>query len=167
MQTPSQVARKANVTPQTIRNYSTQYGQFLSSSARGETGPRLYTDEDVEILCTIAALRSSGIPPDEIVERLQQQDVPPIVDVTPQSTFNEPKQTLKEAQDGFLAPQIVQTVRVARDEVVYSRLAAIEQTQATLLRAAMLWGVLLGAISALALGSSLLWVMWLAANGVP
>lgn len=125
MPTPAQVARKANVTPQTIRNYSTQYGEFLSPEARGENGPRVYNDADVEILCAIASLRNSGLSTDEVIERLRNQEVPPIVDVTPQPPLNEPQEALNAGQGELLAPQPVQ-FQMQRDEVVYSRLDAID-----------------------------------------
>jgi hypothetical protein len=41
---------------------------------------------------------------------------------------------------------------------------AIRHTQTVLLRAAVLWGVVLGAIGALAVGGFVLWLLWLLAN---
>jgi DNA-binding transcriptional MerR regulator len=116
MQTPTQVAKKANVTAQTIRNYGDTYAALLSPS--GTANPRLYTDEDVEILCTIASLRRAGVPHDEIVERIQNQDVPPLIDLAANVPSNEPQEPLKTASNEALATVDVQSMLEAHFEAV-------------------------------------------------
>lgn len=83
--TPIQVARRANVAVQSIRNWSNDYAEFLSPAARGEAGPRIYSDEDMSVLCAVAALRKSGVRRDEIMQRLREE-VPGVVDVVLEST---------------------------------------------------------------------------------
>lgn len=163
MQTPAQVAQQANVTAQTIRNYSREFAELLSPSAHGKDGPRLYTDEDVETLCTIAALRKSGLRRDEVMERIRHVDVPSVVDVEPEPQ-NDTQTSLQESLQSFLAPQTVQSSVTVRFEAIERRFLALEDMQTTLLRAALLWGVLLGAIGAFALGAFILWVIWLTIN---
>lgn len=141
MRTPAQVAKIAHVHPNTIRLWATEYADFLTPAARGETGPRLFSDEDTEILRSVATLRATGMPPAEIVERLRQQDAPSIIDVTTGSTTGPQSHT-----DGLQAPQMALQVQSS----LMARLDALERTQTTLLRAATLWGALLGAIVALA-----------------
>lgn len=163
MQTPAQVAQQANVTAQTIRNYSREFAELLSPSAHGKDGPRLYTNNDVETLCTIAALRKSGLHRDEVLARLQNTGVPPVVDVKPEPQ-NETQISLQESLQSFLAPQTVQSSVVVRFEALERRFLALEDMQTTLLRTALLWGVLLGAIGAFALGAFVLWIIWLTIN---
>lgn len=93
MLTPAQVAKIANVHPNTVRKYSRDYAEFLSENARGDDGPRLYNEEDVEVIRAIAALRNSGMPPAEVTRRLRAKDVPPVVDAEP----SESTQTLHES----------------------------------------------------------------------
>lgn len=164
MLTPAQVAQRANVTGQTIRNFSTQYGQFLSAAARGEAGPRLYDDEDVETLCTIAALRKSGVPSHEVMQRLRNHVAPPIVDVNPQYSLNDPSTSPKvplnvtDAQgEALLLPAVISDLQtrlqaLERDRVVQAR---------QLTRRAVHMARIEGAIVALLAGAFLLYVLWL------
>lgn len=124
MQTPSQVAKQAHVTAQTIRNWSVDFGALLSPSARGEAGPRLYSDKDVEILCAIAALRKSGVPPGEIVARLEAAESPPVIDAVPS---NEVQEVSKAGQDEALPPQMVLPMLLSRFEGIERRLDSQER----------------------------------------
>lgn len=125
MMTPAEVARKANVTAQSIRNYSRDYADFLSPGARGEDGPRLYTDEDVEVLCAIAALRKSGVPPAEVVTRLRNGTVPLVVDAEPEAAFSPPGQTLnavtERAEEPITPPQMAYMMLQSRIEALERR----------------------------------------------
>jgi DNA-binding transcriptional MerR regulator len=155
MPTPAEVARRANVSVQTIRNWSADYAVLLSPQARGKAGPRLFSDEDVDTLCTIATLRRTGMQPAEIITRIQADNTPPVVDVapttSPQTPYNEPQ-----------GMALVQSSTPDPYNALQRRMDGLERTQHTLLRAALLWGVLLGAIGAFALGAFVLWVMYLA-----
>lgn len=116
--TPIQVARRANCAVQSIRNWSRDYAEFLSPGARGEAGPRLYSDEDVSILCAVAALRKSGVARAEVVARLREE-VPGVVDVeaTPQ-----PTQATRTAQNEALALYAAQSGLQSRVEALERRM---------------------------------------------
>lgn len=112
MLTPAQVAQRANVHVNTVRNYSTDYADLLSPAARGTNGPRLYSDNDVETICAIAALRKSGVPPADVVAHLQAR---PVIDVeatapqeSPQTAYNAlqaPPLALSGTRDAYNALQ--------------------------------------------------------------
>lgn len=56
--TVADVARLVNVSPTTIRNWSREYDTFLSASAAPPAGEdRLYQEEDIAVMATIAAMR--------------------------------------------------------------------------------------------------------------
>lgn len=121
MLTPTEVARKANVSVQTVRNYTREYADLLSPTARGEVGTRLFSDEDVEVFCTIAALRKSGVPPGEIAQRIRDNEAPPIIDVTPQAKPQEATEGPQTAIEATPSPQAQPTsleVRVVAVETV-------------------------------------------------
>lgn len=120
MTTPAQVARLANVTPQTIRNYTREYAHLLSPQASGKAGPRLFTDEDVRVLCTIADLRKSGVPPHEIANHLRE-DAPTIIDMTPQSPQN--------ADFSPDLPALVESVMVARFDAMQKQIDGLRKAQ--------------------------------------
>lgn len=142
-----ELSKIAGVAEQTVRNWTREYGDLFSPPARGDNGPRLFSDEDVQVFCSIASLRRDGVPPAEIVERLSRGDV--YIEATPNSPQATPTPT-----DGPQAALVALSG-------VQARLDALERHQATLLRAAALWGALLGAIAALVVGSFVLWVLYL------
>ena len=116
--TPIQVARRANVAVQSIRNWSRDYAEFLSPGARGEAGPRLYSDEDVSVLCAVAALRKSGVARAEVVARLRE-DVPGVVDVEPTP---QPTQATQTGQNEALALYAAQSSLQSRVEALERRM---------------------------------------------
>lgn len=121
MYTASQVAQKVNITSQSVRNYSSTYAEFLSPGARGEDGTRLYSDEDVQVLSTVAGLRKTGVSHAEIIERLRHQQAPSVIEgvATPLNEVDEtPKQPLNEA----LATIDVQSSILERFEAIERRL---------------------------------------------
>lgn len=60
MYTPKQVADQLGLSGTTIRNYGRQWSDYLSPSANPEAGQaRLYTEGDLAVLTTIAALREN------------------------------------------------------------------------------------------------------------
>lgn len=153
--TTRQLAKIADVAEQTIRNYSRDYADLLSPQARGNAGPRLFSDADVQTICTIATLRKEDVPRAEIIERLKLGDI--VVEATPS-----PHQATPNAQEGQHAPLATQLALSGMQH----QINAIQRNQATLLRAAVLWGALWGAIAALAFGGFVLWVLWLSSNGL-
>lgn len=103
MPTPIQAAKRANVSVQSIRNWTRDYADLLSPSARGEAGPRLFTDEDVEILCTIAALRKSGVSPSEVAERIRSGAPSPIIEIEPPQPTESPQEPINAPLAEYLA----------------------------------------------------------------
>lgn len=148
--TTRQLAKLAGIAEQTVRNWSDDYSDLLSPQARGGAGPRLFSDEDVQVLCTVASLRRQDVPRAEIMERLQRGDV--VIEPTPI-----PHQATPNAQEGPHAP----LARVDVPSIILARLDAVERHQSTLLRAAVLWGALWGAIAALTFAGFVVWVLWL------
>jgi DNA-binding transcriptional MerR regulator len=117
--TPSQVAKRANIHANSVRNYSRGYAEFLSTGARGEAGPRVYTDEDVDVLCAIAALRKSGVSPGEVGEHLRQRAIPSVIDVT-----TEP---LQGATTSLQAPVMVSPIQHDGYNALQGRVDSLER----------------------------------------
>jgi DNA-binding transcriptional MerR regulator len=127
--TPAQVAQRAGIHPNTARNWSRDYAAFLTPAARGEAGPRLYSDEDLSLLCAIAALRKSGVPANEIPTHLQRPSA--IVDVEPTI---EPTTTLQAPQkpaDVTLALQAVQSSLQAQIDALRADMRAQREDKLT------------------------------------
>lgn len=67
MFTPKQVADSLNLSSTTIRNYSRLWADHLSPSANPQAGQgRIYTEDDLAVMATIAALRDSQATTDQI-----------------------------------------------------------------------------------------------------
>jgi DNA-binding transcriptional MerR regulator len=127
MLTPIQVAKKANVSVNSVRNWSREYGELVSPAARGEDGVRLFNEADVEVICTIAALRKSGVPPSEIADRIRNQDAPSVVDVMPEpptQSLQDPANSLQTGAESSLALQLVQSTLQSRLEGIERHLEA-------------------------------------------
>lgn len=137
-----------------MRNYTRDYSELLSPQARGDTGPRLFNDEDVSTLCTVANLRKEDVPRAEIIERLQRGDIVIDAATSPQQATPSHPQATQTATE---APQALMLVR----SDLQRQINEIKRNQTTLIRVAVLWGALWGAIAALALGSFFLYVLWL------
>ena len=130
------------------------YAELLSPGARGEAGARAFDDADVQTLCTSAALRREDVPRAEIIARLQRGDV--VIETTPS-----PQQTTPNDGEGQKAGQgDALAVMVVRSDL-QRQIDALARTQSTLLRAAVLWGALWGAVAALVFAAFVVWVLWL------
>lgn len=147
------MAQLAHISEQSVRNYTRRYGALLSPSARGEVGPRIFSDSDIQVLCTIAALLREGVPAAEVIARVSGGDI--VIDATPT-----PQQATPESHHAIEPTQSLMLVR----SDLQGQINALRRTQTILLRAALLWGMMLGAIAALALGGFVLWVLWLLAR---
>ena len=101
--TPAQVAKIANVSVSTIRNWSRDYAALLSESAAAS--PRLFTEEDVTVIRDIAAH--------------------PIVDAPTIS----PQQSLQSPTDAVMAPLQSLSITTAAYEDITARLEALERRQ--------------------------------------
>ena len=68
-----QAASKLQKSPNTLRNWSEQYGQFLSDSARpGHQPERLFTELDITKLRYVSLLRTEGMKEQQIIERMRE-----------------------------------------------------------------------------------------------
>lgn len=153
MTTTRQLARIANVSESTIRNYSRDYAELLSPQARGDFGPRLFDEADVSTLVTVANLRREDVPRVEIIERLKRGDI--VIDAAPSPQQAAPKP--QDAPHAALAVVDVQSIIVGRIEAVERRLDSRD-------RDIYLSGMLRGAILTMAFAAFVVWVLWLAAN---
>ncbi len=158
MMTPTQVAKLANVSVNTVRNYGRDFAELLSLDARGENGPRLYNDSDVETICTIAALRNSGVPVAEIAERIRNQEVPPVIDMAATAPLQEPPTELQAPSETAFALQAVQSS-------LQTRLEAVERRLEGRAKQAEWYAWLNGVTFGLALATVLLVLLWLLVNG--
>lgn len=84
MYTPGQVAKFLGTSGTTIRNYASEFSEFLSPSATPGPGvPRQFTQDDVSVLETIYIMRGQLAPPEKIVDALRagdrlESDRPPV-----------------------------------------------------------------------------------------
>lgn len=63
----SQTARIIGISPNTVRSWTGHFDEFLSASARPESGhERRYTDDDAELFQTVKILRDQGHPMKQI-----------------------------------------------------------------------------------------------------
>lgn len=121
MYTPAQVAKRANVHPNTIRKWASEYAELLSSSASGEAGARLLTDEDVQVFCAIAVLRKSGMPRAEVIARIRDGIAPEVVDITLHESPQEALQVPQVIEDSQPATQLVYIALQSRVEALERR----------------------------------------------
>lgn len=94
MPTTSQAASRAGVALNTVRNYVRDFPDLFSEGARGLQGNRRFSEDDVEVICTLVALKNSGMALADAVDRLRTQEAPTIVDV-PSTTLQEPATSLQ------------------------------------------------------------------------
>lgn len=65
--TTQQVARRLNITGETVRARSTEFKQFLSPTANPPQGrARLYTEQDLRVMTLINAMKAQGAQFDDI-----------------------------------------------------------------------------------------------------
>lgn len=145
MYTPAQVARRAGVHANSIRNWSRDYAAFLSPAARGANGPRLYSDEDLSVLCAIAALRKSGMSPGDIPNHLQT-----IPTIELQAPTQIAVQTPQDAPQDTYALQLVYSNLQSRVEALERRVEARAGGLVT--------GVIIGFALAILLVAVVLWL---------
>lgn len=137
----SQVSRIVGISVQSVRDWTRTYAPLLSPEARGESGTRQFGDDDLNTMRTIAALRATGYPPDEIMRRMQDGSTPPVVDATPQPAP-------QEAPEATLSPTTILSSIVGRLDASDARFLALERRveqqraeQQTLLRDRQQYGI--------------------------
>src|SRR3954454_4310661 len=68
----SHVQRLFTVSPETVRNWSEEFGEYLSVTATPGTGRhRLFTHEDIEVFALVAELKDKGLTYTDIHAALQ------------------------------------------------------------------------------------------------
>ena len=157
MLTTQQVAERANIHVNTVRKYTSQYAPLLSPQARGEDGARLFTDEDVDTLCAIAALRRTGMHATAIVEQLGDDPADAIIDIAPTDST----QTAHASHTDTTQPLAVQSIQHAAYIALHARVERVERNQDALIRAALVRGAIWGAVGATAIGALYLWIVYL------
>jgi DNA-binding transcriptional MerR regulator len=159
--TTRELARIAQISEQTARNWSREYAELLSPSA--QRAPRLFDDGDVQTFLSIAALRRANVPPGEVIEQLRAGDV--VIDVTnhntPQQQATTGHTTAVEARsEALLVPVALSSLQRQIDALVRTT-RRMEDERATERRNDKLQGALWGAIGALVAGAFVLWVLYL------
>lgn len=152
MLTVSQVARQADIAPNTVRGYVKKFPDLFSEAATPLQGERRFNSDDVATICSLSALKNSGMPLTEAAERLRSQEAPAMIDAVAT-----PLQAPASPQTALDAPQA--PIVVYAD--LQARIEAIERRQDVLLRAAALWGALWGAVAALAFAAFVELLWWL------
>lgn len=119
MYTPAQVAKRANVHPNTVRKWASEYAELLTPQANGSQ--RLFTDEDMRVFNAVAALRKSGMPRAEVIDTIRDGATPVVVDVPLHESPQEALQASQTAQDAPPAAQIVYIALQSRVEALERR----------------------------------------------
>lgn len=156
----------AGVSETTVRNYTKRFGELLSPRARGDLGPRLFNDEDIQIFCAIATLSNENLPRSEIIERIKAGDV--FIDhTTPQQATPGSTQHAPSPQAALEAPQMLMLVRSDLQRQINEikrTQRSLEAERATERHKDKLQGALWGAVAALALAGFVLWLLYLLAG---
>lgn len=67
-----ELATWLNIAPVTVRLWSSQYGEFLSPSARGGGKTRVFSDRDMRVLAYVASMKQDGRGRDDITASLRR-----------------------------------------------------------------------------------------------
>lgn len=127
MYTTHQVAQRANIADNTVRHYVRDFPDLVSPAARGENGARLFSEEDLQTICSLAALKRSGMPLSEAAERIRNQEVPPVVDVNVRDTLQPPANALQVAEDNATSLQLAFNALQAYREADKAQIAALQR----------------------------------------
>lgn len=152
MPTVSEVARRANTAPNTVRNYARAHPDLFSEGANRLQGNRIFTDEDVATFCSLVQLRASGLTLAEAADRLRRDDAPAIIDVA--------ASTVQEAANAQDAPEAHEAPLAAYNDLQRQIESLRHAQQATVRRALWSHGVAfyLGMVT---MGVIFLFVWWL------
>ena len=93
--TPTNLAKRLDVSVSTVRRLTGEYADWLSPTANPRPGgTRIYTEQDVEVLAVIVAMRQDGAPEDEIIRAIESGVIPatvaPVEPVNPFSALPAP-----------------------------------------------------------------------------
>lgn len=148
--TTRQLAKIAGISESSVRNYTRDYADLLSPQGRGDAGSRLFSDADVQTLCTIATLRKEEVPRAEIIERIQRGDIAIDPTASPQQATTSPSAPLATVE--------VQAIIAGRFRAIERRLDAKEHSD-------MLWHIGTGFWLGIVFCGFVLWVLWLVVGG--
>ncbi len=90
------VAKRAGKAPNTIRTWTAEFAGFLSAGAQPTGGERLYNEDDLSVLLTVAGMRaerktfgaiSAGLADGERVQLEEEPDSPPNATESPGSAL--------------------------------------------------------------------------------
>ena len=148
-----QAATRLQVSPNTLRNWSEQYRDFLSATAQPGVQPeRRFTEQDVTILTYIKQLRSEGMKEPEIIERLHETTFSAVEVLEP------PSEALQPAPISVEAPSPAQeslqpapAALVALDDLRNEFRASIESLRAE--QRAAWWYIAVGIVIGLGLAA--------------
>jgi DNA-binding transcriptional MerR regulator len=141
--TPAAVASILDVNVQTVRRWCAAHAAHLSDGA--SRAPRQLTGRDVEVLKHVASLRAQGLQTDAINEQLATLTFAEV-----EAPADPPTQPPQQAQDAPQLPAMV--VDLLRQEIAAVRLQTDQTARQQRDRVTMLlYGVLIGAVGAIAL----------------
>jgi DNA-binding transcriptional MerR regulator len=95
-----EAAQMLGVSVSTMRNWSDQYAEYLSETARpGHLPERRFTDKDMTVLSYVKQLRSEGMQADQIRTRIDETAFNEVEIITQQTTTEDynPQQTAPDA----------------------------------------------------------------------
>lgn len=131
MFTPKQLADRLGLSGTTIRNYSRLWSDYLSPSANPEAGQaRLYTEDDIAVIITIAALRDNQATTDQIRAALDagqrlEPVRPPEAD-QPTADHADPDPQAAAAQQARAAVEAAAAAAEKQIDIYRDRVTAVE-----------------------------------------
>ena len=143
MYTPKQVADRLGLSGTTIRNYSRLWSDYLSPSANPQAGqPRIYSEDDIAVITTIAALRENQATTDQIraaldagqrLESMRPVEEPPPGDQSPdhdQQAADHARAAVNAAENAIAIYRDRVTAVEARNQDLTDRLIEAEKRAA-------------------------------------
>ena len=143
MFTPKQVADRLGLSGTTIRNYSRLWSDYLSPSANPQAGqPRIYSEDDIAVITTIAALRENQATTDQIraaldagqrLESMRPVEEPPPADQSPdhdQQAADHARAAVNAAESAIAIYRDRVTAVEARNQDLTDRLIEAEKRAA-------------------------------------
>ena len=143
MYTPKQVADRLGLSGTTIRNYSRLWSDYLSPSANPQAGqPRIYSEDDIAVITTIAALRENQATTDQIraaldagqrLESMRPVEEPPPADQSPdhdQQAADHARAAVNAAESAIAIYRDRVTAVEARNQDLTDRLIEAEKRAA-------------------------------------
>jgi len=124
---PADIAKECGVSVGTVRNWCSEYAEFLSAGANPSDGNRLLNERDLEICRYIVSLRKQGMSKPQIILRLRETTFGHLDTEQPIVKPIEALQSLQEGHHDVLAPIVVSDYLIA----IERRFEALEQFRQT------------------------------------